>query len=240
MKISELLWFPLPSRAVFHVFLMRRSLNKPKGTFLKTRVSNSACLTSLKILDSTITWSLQPKLPFPWPLHREPVAPCMWVTGPAMHLRSPALRTQYCNLPECFCHFSRYWSDWITPWVSGSLGYDDSSLMYLIKAPHHWVSKDFCRQSCHASSDASCFCSTVLDPHSIFGETIALFVASARCWSTGCIISSWVFSPQEGSEENMAWAPTLYILMPEHTVFCFLIWCSLISNPLSSLHGLIL
>ena len=38
----------------------------------------------------------------------------------------------------------------------------------------------------------------------------------------------------------MAWAPTLYILMPEHTVFCFLIWCSLISNPLSSLHGLIL
>lgn len=48
------------------------------------------------------------------------------------------------------------------------------------------------------------------------------------------------FPLNEGIEENVAWAPTLYILIPEHIVFCLLSWCFFISNPPSSLHGLIL
>ncbi|CAM9626289.1 unnamed protein product [Bubo scandiacus] len=52
------------SRALSHVTLPNRSLKRPKSALLKYRVGSLLCalLSALRILNSTISWSLQPSL----------------------------------------------------------------------------------------------------------------------------------------------------------------------------------
>ena len=66
MNISQLSWVPLPSRTLSHGILTSRSLKRPNSALLKSRVVRLLCtlLTALRILNSTISWSLQPKAAF--------------------------------------------------------------------------------------------------------------------------------------------------------------------------------
>jgi len=65
LDINQLAWAHLPSRASSHGTLPSRSLNRPKSTLLKSRVVSFLCtpLAALRILNSTIAWPLQPRLP---------------------------------------------------------------------------------------------------------------------------------------------------------------------------------
>lgn len=64
MSIKQLLWTPLPSRALSHGIPPNRSLKRTKLPLLKSRVAVLliALLLPCRILNSTISWSLQPRL----------------------------------------------------------------------------------------------------------------------------------------------------------------------------------
>lgn len=65
MNINLFSWAPLSSRALCHRLVSRRSLKKPKSALLKSRVVNLffTLFYALRLLNSTNSWSLQPKLP---------------------------------------------------------------------------------------------------------------------------------------------------------------------------------
>jgi len=69
LNINQLSWDLLPFRDLSHGTLPSRSLVRPKSVLLKSRAVSLLCvlLAALRILNSTISWSLQPRLPLSFP-----------------------------------------------------------------------------------------------------------------------------------------------------------------------------
>lgn len=65
LNISQLYWAPLFSRAFFHGILSSMFLRRLKSVLLKTTVLSLlwTLLAALRILNCTVSWSLQPRLP---------------------------------------------------------------------------------------------------------------------------------------------------------------------------------
>jgi len=65
LNTDQLPWAPLPSSALSHVTLASSSLKRSKSALWKSRVASLLCtlFDALRILNSIISWSLQPTLP---------------------------------------------------------------------------------------------------------------------------------------------------------------------------------
>ena len=65
LDINHLSWTPLPSKVLSHRTPPKRPLMRPKSALLKSRVVSLlfTLLSALRILNSTISWPLQPRLP---------------------------------------------------------------------------------------------------------------------------------------------------------------------------------
>lgn len=109
LKIKQLSWVSLPSRADSQEILLTSSLNKPKSTCLKFQVIIIllAFLTSLRFLTSHLM-TLQPSIP-------KTVLPYSGEAGPAS--TSPAPAPKCCpsiHLPNCLspshCPFQQIWA----------------------------------------------------------------------------------------------------------------------------------
>ena len=74
LNTDQLSWAPLPSRALSHITLSNSSLTRSKSALLKSRVASfpHALFDALRIFNSTILWSLQPRLPLSFTLLTSP------------------------------------------------------------------------------------------------------------------------------------------------------------------------
>ena len=87
MNSNQLSWTPQPSRALTHGIPPSRSLKRPKLALPKSKVLILviALLPPHRILNCTISWSLQPKLP---PTFTSSTSPSLSVQGPAAQLHN--------------------------------------------------------------------------------------------------------------------------------------------------------
>ena len=128
MNINQLSWAPFSSRALSHGTLPSRFLKRPKSALLKSRAVSLLVilLPAPRILNSTISWSLKPRLPLTF---TSLMSPSFLVSkrssrptllfGSSNHMEKeviisaiqdpPRLLTSYC------CPFSRYHSDGSPP-----------------------------------------------------------------------------------------------------------------------------
>lgn len=79
MNVNQLSWVPLSSKALSSVTLLSRYLKDLKSALQKSRtvILFFVLLHPLTILNSTILWSLQPRLPLAFPF---PVSPTFFVS----------------------------------------------------------------------------------------------------------------------------------------------------------------
>ncbi|KAK1200477.1 FSTL5 protein, partial [Pygoscelis papua] len=93
-KVVQLSWAPLPSRALSHGTLPSRSLKRPESALLKARVVSLLCalLGALRILNSTISRSLQPRLPLSLTFPTSPSLLVRTTFGFILHKDEPVLQ----------------------------------------------------------------------------------------------------------------------------------------------------